>query len=76
MTSLNHIPPTLKSGAEPLTIENKALNFTLLDFWQWSVSDILSNANRGRLAEFIVATAVKLKFRSLGFLCFGNSRIK
>jgi hypothetical protein len=30
----------------------------LLDFWQWSVSDLVSNITRGRLAEFIVATAL------------------
>lgn len=27
---------------------------TLLEFWQWAMSDLLSNANRGVLAEFIV----------------------
>src|SRR5690606_19809719 len=30
---------------------------SVLDFWKWSVSDLLSNATRGILAEFIVATA-------------------
>lgn len=30
----------------------------MLDFWQWSTSDVLSNSTRGRLAEFIVATAL------------------
>jgi hypothetical protein len=33
---------------------------TLLDFWRWSTSDILSNATRGKFAEFIVGTAVGL----------------
>lgn len=32
--------------------------FTLLEFWQWASSDLLSNALRGRLAEFLVAKAV------------------
>lgn len=27
---------------------------TLLEFWQWAMSDLLSNANRGVLAEFVV----------------------
>lgn len=36
------------------------MNFSLLDFWRWSVSDILSNATRGRFAEFIVATATDI----------------
>lgn len=65
MNSLDHIPPTLKSGAEALTYNNTELNFTLLDFWQWSVSDILSNATRGRLAEFIVATAMGINVKEV-----------
>jgi hypothetical protein len=32
--------------------------FQLLEFWQWASSDLLSNALRGRLAEFLVAKAV------------------
>jgi hypothetical protein len=48
---------TLKSGQENLSLKGEPLQFSLLDFWRWSVSDILSNATRGILAEFIVATA-------------------
>jgi hypothetical protein len=51
------ITPKIKNGNEPL-VYKKALPFTLVDFWKWSVSDLISNATRGRLAEFIVATAV------------------
>jgi hypothetical protein len=47
----------LKSGNEPLTLNGSVIDFSLLDFWRWSVSDLLSNATRGRFAEFIVATA-------------------
>ena len=32
--------------------------FVLLDFWQWSNSDLLTNTTRGVLAEFIVAKAL------------------
>lgn len=32
--------------------------FTLLEYWQWSSSDLLSNALRGKLAEFLVAKAI------------------
>jgi len=39
---------------------DQELSHTLLDFWRWSVSDILSKATRGRLAEFIVATATNI----------------
>ncbi|MDM1353275.1 MULTISPECIES: hypothetical protein [Myroides] len=49
---------SLKNGNEKFLIENQNLNFSLLDFWRWSVSDILSNATRGILAEFIVAKAL------------------
>ena len=34
------------------------LDFTLLEYWCWSGSDLLSNAERGVLAEFLVATAL------------------
>ena len=54
---LDKLQATLKTGNEQLTYNHKSLNFSLLDFWRWSVSDILSNATRGRFAEFIVATA-------------------
>lgn len=33
----------------------------LLDFWRWSASDLVSNATRGILAEFIVAQALGLE---------------
>ncbi len=56
----NGIPATLKTGDEKLTNKNNPPKFSLLDFWRWSVSDILSNATRGRFAEFIVATATKI----------------
>lgn len=49
---------SLKNGNEKFMIENQHLNFFLLDFWRWSVFDILSNATRGILAEFIVAKAL------------------
>lgn len=60
MQSLDKIQTVLKTGREQLTLDNKSLNFSLSDFWRWSVSDILSNATRGRFAEFIVATATNI----------------
>jgi hypothetical protein len=57
---LDKIEATIKTGQEQLTFENTILKFSLLDFWRWSVSDILSNATRGRFAEFIVATATQI----------------
>jgi len=44
----------LKTGNEQLSSTGK----TLLDFWRWNCSDLVSNATRGVLAEFIVASAL------------------
>jgi len=63
MEKLGQSTPTIKTGHETLILQSKSLNFSLLHFWQWSVSDILSNATRGRLAEFIVATAVNIDIK-------------
>lgn len=56
--SLHKRPVTLKTGQEQLTFENQTIGTNLGQFWQCSVSDIISNATRGRFAEFIVATAL------------------
>lgn len=50
-----------KTGAEPFRNGAFLLKRTLLDFWRWSASDLVGNALRGVLAEFIVATALDLK---------------
>lgn len=65
MSELDKINATLKSGDERISFNDKVLNFSLLDFWRWSVSDILSNATRGRFAEFIVATATNVNITNL-----------
>ena len=65
MSSLGRIQATLKTGSERLIYDDKILDFSLLDFWRWSVSDILSNATRGRFAEFIVATAAKIDIKNV-----------
>lgn len=57
---LDRIQTTIKTGEERLTYNGTPLDFSLLDFWRWSVSDILSNATRGRFAEFIIATATNI----------------
>jgi len=64
MDLTNHIV-VLKTGDEKLTSGEKELDFSLLDFWRWSVSDILSNATRGILAEFIVAKALGIDTSSV-----------
>ena len=47
-----------RTGAEPIHDESRPVGLTVLDFWRWSTSDLLSNAARGRLAEYLVAIAL------------------
>lgn len=54
-----------KIGNEVLSDNGVSMKHTLLDFWRWSTSDIMSNATRGRFAEFIVGTAVGLNPENL-----------
>ena len=59
-SELDCILPTRKSGSEIFRLNQGEAEIRLLDFWQWSASDLVSNATRGRLAEFIVASALGL----------------
>lgn len=43
-----------KTGTEAFA----GMSHTLLDFWRWAHSDIASNSERGKLAEYIVKCAV------------------
>jgi hypothetical protein len=45
-----------KTGTELFHINAEPLPVLLQDFWQWFGSDLLNNALRGILAEFIVAS--------------------
>ncbi len=54
MTDLGPINPQSRSGGEPIG----GLG-AVLDLWRWSASDLLSNATRGVLAEFIVGRALR-----------------
>lgn len=65
MNSLKEIKASPKNGNEHLTDNGQNTNYKLLDFWRWSVSDILSNATRGRFAEFIVGTAIGINPENL-----------
>ena len=65
MNGLKEIKASPKTGKESLTDNGQDTNYNLLDFWRWSVSDILSNATRGRFAEFVVGTAVGLDLKNL-----------
>jgi hypothetical protein len=55
---LGRIETELKSGAEQLHTNGLPLGVSLQQFWQWSGSDLISNSQRGILAEFLVALAL------------------
>lgn len=48
-------------GDENFLQKDQEFDFTVLDFWRWSASDLLNNAQRGVLAEFIVLKALNCK---------------
>jgi hypothetical protein len=50
----------LLSGKESFLLDNIPTDYQLYDFWRWSSSDLLSNAMRGKIAEFIVAKALDI----------------
>ena len=47
-----------RGAKDPFHADGKPLGFQVLDFWRWSASDLLTNATRAMLAEFIVARAL------------------
>src|ERR1043166_8596680 len=53
---------TRKTGDEHFYQHNltQSLDLKLIDFWRWSASDLVSNATRGILAEYVVAYALGL----------------
>ncbi len=56
--NLGRIETQRKTGAEPLHAKGTPLGVSLQEFWQWSGSDLISNSQRGILAEFLVAHAL------------------
>jgi hypothetical protein len=59
MIELSPIKVKRRTGEEVFAGIKKD-KLTLKDFWQWSSSDLVSNATRGILAEFLVAFALGL----------------
>lgn len=55
---LKAIPISRKTGEEPILALSTPTGLDLLSFWQWSSSNLASNALRGVLAEYIVASAL------------------
>ena len=62
---LEQLKVSLKCGDEVFHSDGAPLDYRLLEFWRWSVSDIVSNATRGILAEFIVAKALNMSTDSV-----------
>ena len=58
MPDLARILPTQKTGQEEFYDGERSLGFSLLEFWQWAGSNLLSNRDRGILAEFLVGRAL------------------
>jgi len=56
--NLPYIPIVRKTGDEVFRRNGQNLGIKLLNFWQWSASDLIGNAERGILAEYIVASAL------------------
>ena len=56
----DRVSPVRREGSERFLVGGQATEFDLTDFWRWSVSDLVSNATRGRLAEYIVARALDI----------------
>lgn len=56
--NLERLETQPKSGNEAFHLNGGNLDINLLSFWRWSTSDIVSNATRGVLAEFIVVKAM------------------
>ncbi len=58
--NLSALTASRKTGEERIHNAGVTMGFSVLDFWQWSSSDLVANALRGRFAEYIVACALGL----------------
>jgi len=56
MNPLAAIHSIKRSGDEYFHIDGNQIDSNLLSFWRWSSSELLGNALRGVLAEYLVAT--------------------
>lgn len=71
-----------KNGDETFSLSGNPLDLRLSAFWRWSASDLVSNATRGVLAEFLVASAlglaggVRAEWDAFDILLEGGTRIE
>jgi hypothetical protein len=61
---MDPMPTTYSGGDNPFVIKEAASEYTLLDFWSWAFSDVLTNTIRGMLAEFIIALALGIDLKN------------
>ena len=47
------------TGEERIIIHGEKSDFSVLKFWQYAMSDIITNTNRGTFAEFVVRSAME-----------------
>ena len=55
--ALDSVDISRKSGDESFHQNGEKFDFEIIDFWQWSASNLLNNTQRGILAEYLVAEA-------------------
>lgn len=64
MITMPHLP-TIKTNPlppdTPFQSAGQTLDFSIVDFWAWSQSDLVENRNRGILAEFLVMKALGIQ---------------
>ncbi len=60
MKILSAIKTVQKTGKETFYLDGENLPLDVLSFWKWSSSELLGNALRGVLAEFIVASTIDI----------------
>ena len=58
MTNKLDVKTVKKAWKEDFSLNNNNLDFKLYDFWSWNTSDLLNNAMRWKLAEYIIARAL------------------
>lgn len=58
MSEYGPIEVKRRQGDEAFHDNDRHLGFDLIEFWRWSCSDLVSNATRGILAEYLVAQAL------------------
>lgn len=58
VADLSRITVARRTGSERFIAGDRDLGWSLLDFWQWSGSDLVANTSRGVVAEYLVGLAL------------------